>query len=579
LKEIQFPIKIFIKSALRKTTELYLTFRYCFMDQSSTSTNFAYRSQYEVLFYHASTGIVIVNDSGIILSVNPFLLNMFGYEGNELSGKTIETLIPHRYHHKHVGDRTVYAKNPSSRPMGSGIDLYGVKKDGTEFPVEVSLGHYQENNESFVIAFVNDITIRKNAEAEIINLNNHLEETVAERTRELSNTLNQLALSNERLEIAMAFQKAILDNAGVMLIVTDNEGVIRLFNPAASQNTGYSEAEVVHQSTPLLFHARGDIERKREELYSEFGLRPKTDFEVLTEKARRNLHVEEEYSYTRKDGTVFPVSLTVTTIRDKQKQITGYMGVAVDISARKKAESDLMDSLQKEKELSELKSRFVSMASHEFRTPLSTVFSSAYLVEKYNTTEEQPKREKHLQRIVSAVNMLTDILNDFLSVGKIEEGKIQVRPAEFNIRKLVNDVIQEMQSIAKPQQELVYEHIGDEHLVLDPSLLKHIVMNLVSNAIKFSPERKSIQINTLVDKDFCRLIVSDSGIGISIEDQQHLMERFFRGANATNIQGTGLGLHIVAKYAELMNGKVECFSELESGTRFVVTFKTITLRS
>ena len=184
-----------------------------------------------------------------------------------------------------------------------------------------------------------------------------------------------------------------------------------------------------------------------------------------------------------------------------------------------------------------------------------------------------------MQRIVSAVNMLTDILNDFLSVGKIEEGKIQVRPAEFNIRKLVNDVIQEMQSIAKPQQELVYEHIGDEHLVLDPSLLKHIVMNLVSNAIKFSPERKSIQINTLVDKDFCRLIVSDSGIGISIEDQQHLMERFFRGANATNIQGTGLGLHIVAKYAELMNGKVECFSELESGTRFVVTFKTITLRS
>jgi PAS domain S-box-containing protein len=183
------------------------------MDQSSTPTNFAYRSQYEVLFYHASTGIVIVNDSGIILSVNPFLLNMFGYEGNELSGKTIETLIPHRYHHKHVGDRTVYAKKPSSRPMGSGIDLYGVKKDGTEFPVEVSLGHYQENNESFVIAFVNDITIRKNAEAEIINLNNHLEETVAERTRELSNTLNQLALSNERLEIAMAFQKAILDNA------------------------------------------------------------------------------------------------------------------------------------------------------------------------------------------------------------------------------------------------------------------------------------------------------------------------------------------------------------------------------
>jgi PAS domain S-box-containing protein len=478
-----------------------------------------------------------------------------------------------------VGDRTAYAKNPSSRPMGIGLDLFGVKKDGTEFPVEVSLGNYQENNERFVIAFVNDITIRKNAEAEISKLNDHLEETVVIRTRELSNTLNQLAQSNENLETALAFQKAILDNAGVMLIVTDNEGVIRLFNPAAIQNTGYSEAEVVHKQTPLLLHTRGDIQRKREDLHAEFGVRPITDFDVIIEKARRNLHVEEEYSYTRKDGSVFPVSLTVTTIRDKQHQITGYMGVAVDISARKKAESDLLESLYKEKELSELKSRFVSMASHEFRTPLSTVFSSAYLVEKYSTTEEQPKREKHLQRIVSAVNMLTDILNDFLSVGKIEEGKIQVKPAEFNIRKLVSQVIQEMQPITKPDQELLYEHDGEEHIVLDPTLLKHIVMNLISNAIKFSPQGKPIQIKTEADLEFCRLMVKDSGIGISPDDQQHLMERFFRGANATNIQGTGLGLHIVAKYAELMNGTVECFSELERGTSFCITFKRITLLS
>jgi PAS domain S-box-containing protein len=374
--------------------------------------------RYEALFNHASMGIVVVNSSAQILSVNPFALKLFGYKIAELIGKPIETLIPSRFKNKHVDHRYDYTHNPKSRPMGVGLDLYAIKKDGTEFPVEVSLGNYDNNGEKNIIAFVSDISIRKKAEAEVEKLNDELEATVEQRTKDLTDAMHQLEISKE----------------------------------------------------------------------------------------------------------------------------------------------ELSKSLTKEKELSELKSRFVSMASHEFRTPLSTVLSSSYLIEKYITTEDQPKREKHLQRIVSSVNMLTDILNDFLSVGKIEEGKIQVRLSEFNIEDHINAIAIEIQHNLKKGQRLLYTHKGDGDVVMDASLFKHIIMNLVSNASKFSPVDCSIEIQTESNNKQLMLTVKDQGMGISTEDQKHLMERFFRGTNAGNIQGTGLGLHIIAKYAELMKGEVSCES-------------------
>jgi signal transduction histidine kinase len=248
------------------------------------------------------------------------------------------------------------------------------------------------------------------------------------------------------------------------------------------------------------------------------------------------------------------------------------MGIVIDISERKKAEEELQKALEKEKDLNELKSRFVSMASHEFRTPLSTVLSSAYLVQKYISTEEQPNRDKHLNRIVSSVNMLTDILNDFLSLGKIEEGKIHLRPCEFDIMEFIKGTTEEIKSILKKQQQIQYNHCGNTSVNLDPSLLKNIIVNLVSNASKFSSQTGHIRIKTICTDSQIILSVKDNGIGISKDDQKHLMERFFRGTNAGNIQGTGLGLHIVSKYAEIMNGNVQCKSGIGKGTEFIITF-------
>jgi signal transduction histidine kinase len=232
----------------------------------------------------------------------------------------------------------------------------------------------------------------------------------------------------------------------------------------------------------------------------------------------------------------------------------------------------LTEALDKEKTLSLLKSRFVSLASHEFRTPLTGILSSANLLSKYVTTEDQPKRNKHISIIISSVSILTDILNDFLSVGKIEEGKVYVRPIDIDMQRYIRGLLEELQAVAKQGQQLSYKHEGPDKVFLDPSLLRHIVMNLITNAIKFSFDDSLIEITTRNNEESFTLSVKDRGLGISEEDQQHLFELFFRGANVTNIQGTGLGLHIIAKYVALMKGKIEYNTELSNGTEFVVSF-------
>lgn len=531
---------------------------------------------FKALFDYATMGIVVSDSMGLVTAINPFALKLFGYSEEELAGQSVEILLPPRMRKKHRDHRQKFFRDALARPMAAGRALFGLRKDGSEFPVEISLSDYKENGEHFAIAFISDISIRRNAELEIEKLNRELEATVEARTAKLNETLQQLKISNEKCRNAINFQKAILDHAGAMIIATDEKGIITLFNPEAANLLGYTAEELVGKANPLIFHDKAEIARKREDLLARYGIDVKDDFSVMVERAKRNIHEEEQYTYIRKDGSVFPVSLTITAFTDEDGTLSGFMGIAIDISEREKTEDELRKSLEKEKELNELKSRFVSMASHEFRTPLSTVLSSAYLIEKYPSAEDQPKREKHLQRIVSSVNMLTDILNDFLSVGRIEEGRIQVRTSSFDLHEVVMSLISELKNNLKKGQKISYRHQGPATVMLDPSLLRHIIMNLVSNASKFSHESKPIEIRTEVTPAEVILSIKDHGIGISREDQKHLMERFFRGANAGNIQGTGLGLHIVSRYAELMKGVVECHSELEKGTEFVITFDTKT---
>jgi PAS domain S-box-containing protein len=416
------------------------------MSSSPQSELLDAKEKFDALFQHASVGILIVDQKGDIILVNNFLLKQFGYsQAGELTGKKIEVLIPSRFRKHHVGYRENYTHHPQNRPMGLGMDLFGVKKNGEEFNVEVSLSNYTTDETSFVIAYINDITKRKQIENEVL-----------QQQKKLEDVNNQVAKLNDELE-----EKVLL----------------------------------------------------------------------------RTRQLEEA-----------------------MKELEG-------------SKDELAQALDKEKELSDLKSRFVSMASHEFRTPLSTILSSASLVAKYTQTDEQEKRDRHIQRIKSSVHNLTDILNEFLSIGKIEDGKVVTHYSNFNVQELLTNICSELQGIAKKTQQIIFRHTGDTNVYLDITLLRNIFINLLSNAIKFSAEDGIIEVRSHVTAGDIVFEVRDHGMGISAEDQEHLFERFFRAKNATNIQGTGLGLHIVGKYVELMEGKIDCKSELEKGTVFTITFK------
>lgn len=415
------------------------------MDNISSLALIKEKERFEALFEYASMGIIVANEKGIIEMANSYLLLQFGYQNkDELVGQQVETLIPSRYEHVHHKHRENYLKKPERRIMGVGRDLFAIKKDGTEFPVEVSLSNYAAREGMFVIAFVIDITKRKEIE-------------------------NSIILQKEQL-------------------------------------------------------------------------------------AENNLKIEE-----LNDELEEKVELRTRQLQDA-------------IQLVETSRDELTKALSKEKELGDLKSRFVSMASHEFRTPLSTILSSASLLAKYTETVEQEKRDKHIDRIKSSVNNLTDILNEFLSIGKIEDGKIVARYRRFNVKDFIADICAEIRGIAKKNQQITYTHSGKQVIELDDSLLRNIIFNLLSNAIKFTGEDGMIEIISAVEEDIFTITIKDNGIGISTEDQQHLFERFFRASNVTNIQGTGLGLHIVAKYAELMNGTISFESELEKSTSFTISF-------
>ena len=226
--------------------------------------------------------------------------------------------------------------------------------------------------------------------------------------------------------------------------------------------------------------------------------------------------------------------------------------------------------MSESKEVNEMKSRFVSMASHEFRTPLTTILSSLVLISKYAAAGLHEKEKKHIERIKTTVTGLSEMLNDFLSVSKLEEGKVSIIYERLQIKEVVAEVIEDMQTITKQGQILQYVHTGQTEAILDKKVLRHILLNLISNAIKFSGENTEVWIFTLATDRMLSLRIEDSGMGISEEDQAHLYERFFRGKNATNIQGTGLGLNIIANYLKIAGGSINLSSNLGKGSVFTV---------
>ncbi len=246
---------------------------------------------------------------------------------------------------------------------------------------------------------------------------------------------------------------------------------------------------------------------------------------------------------------------------------------ACEISREQGQQQDVERSqlLTRERELNELKSNFVTLASHEFRTPMGTILSSASLIGRYNGADDTEKRERHVQRIKSAVNSLTGLLNDFLSLSQMEQETMYGKPHPLDIVAFCTEVIDDMQEVIKPGQRVVYQHLaGPKSVNLDGQMLKNILVNLLVNASKYSAEGKEIELTTTVVDDRLIVAVRDQGIGIPDIDKDNLFISFFRVRNAIHVQGTGLGLYIVKRYVDLLGGTIKFASELNSGTVFTI---------
>ncbi|HEK19108.1 MULTISPECIES: PAS domain-containing sensor histidine kinase [unclassified Mucilaginibacter] len=389
-----------------------------------------------------------------------------------------------------------------------------------------------------------------------------------------------------------ALLKAIIQNAIDGIITIDDKGLVESINPAACTLFGYQPDEVIGKNISFLMPPP---DRDRHDEYIS---------RYQHTRVPHIIGIGREVTGLRKDGSMFPFRLAVSEVEYSGRRI--YTGFIHDLSRQKDAEEQLKKhalhleelvekrtqslketvlalqdakeevslSLEKEKELGQLKSRFVSMASHEFRTPLSAIQLSASLIDKYAQPYNSENITKHVGKIKNAVSNLTTILNDFLSLEKLEAGKVEPSFASFDLVKLAEEITEEMQMVAKQNQHIIYQHTGKQSLVnLDQNLLKNCIFNLIANAIKYSGENTFIEFNTEIADDICTVMVKDNGIGIPEKDQKNLFEPFFRAHNTGNIPGTGLGLNIVARYTQLMGGSISFSSIVNQGTSFTIIFK------
>ena len=399
---------------------------------------------FNVLFEAVSEGVIVVDKNQKIVSTNKSAETMFGYTKAELASQALNILIPREYHAGHGAHFDGFMAHKESRQMGRGRDLYGAHKDGRSFPVEAGLNPLDINGETFIMALVIDISIRKEQELELLELNTKLEKKVENRTKELSITVEALKkVNNER------------------------------------------DAE---------------------------------------------------------------------------------------IEKRKEAQDKISDALKKEKELNELKTKFLSLVSHEFKTPLSGILTSAMLLGKYKLTEQQKKRDKHVKTISDKVHYLNNILNDFLSIEKLETGKINYKFTTFKLSKVVNEVVYNANMLLKEGQKINYpENIDDMSLYQDEKIVELALSNLVHNAIKYSSENTLVDIKVEQDDKNTILKIEDNGIGIPLEDQKRIFDRYFRAENALLSQGTGIGLNIVQSHLGNLGGTISFVSEENKGSIFTIT--------
>jgi len=532
----------------------------------------------------ATDGIIIIDQLGTILKVNNAASELFGYHIDELIGRNINMLMPGKYSEKHDGYLKNYHKTGEKKIIGIGREVEGKRKNNTVFPCYLSISEVRLTNTVLYTGIVHDLTEQKQNERELISAKEKIEmyfdvantiNVVLDRQTKIIN-LNQKGLSFVGLKheevITQYWFNLILPpdetaplHLALLEMMSGNIPLLDSFETTAINVDG--EVKQYAWKNSLLTESNGDV----------VGLICSgIDISDVRDAEQRILIMNAELE-KRVSRRTEELAAAINQLLNINKKLE------FEIQERKSAENALLEkekalrkAYEREKELNHLKSRFVSMASHEFRTPLSAILSSAELIEAYNDGGQDQKREKHIIRIRSAVNNLTSILNDFLSLSKLEEGKVLSHPVEFMFNDFCNDLLDDILPILKPGQKVISPTDNLKTvLFLDHKILKNILLNLFSNAIKYSEQGKSIYFEFSMDEKSLYFSIRDEGIGIPSEEQEHLFTRFFRAHNVENIQGTGLGLTIVKRYLELMDGSIHFESHLGVGTIFKISLPRI----
>ena len=488
----------------------------------------AAEAKFRELLEAAPDAVVVVSGEGKIVLINAQAETLFGYSRPELLGQKIELLAPHRLREAHTGLRTAYFQAPHGRFSPAGPDLYILRKDGTELPVEISLSPLETENGKLVYSTIRDITERKRAE----------------RTRE------QLA--------------SIVDFSNDAIIGKTLEGIITNWNNGAERLYGYAPAEVLGKPISIL-------------------LPPSFEDELSETISRLNQGeiIKRETVRRRKDGALIDVALTISPIKNAQGVVTAASAIARDISQRKRSEEHIL-SLNRRLEqtaaaaeaANRAKSTFLSTMSHEIRTPMNAILGYAQLMER--DCSLSPEAKANLKIIGRSGEHLLALINDILDMAKIEAGRVELHPVTFNLSGLVDDLgaMFRLRARAKAIEfELVTEGESVPYVVADEGKTRQVLINLLGNAVKFTQfGRIALQVR-LGSRESGQLWLSasigDSGPGMTEAEQAHLFEPFCQPMHDLNIQqGTGLGLAISRKYARLMGGDITVSSVSGQGSTF-----------
>ncbi|MBE9610785.1 response regulator [Chitinilyticum piscinae] len=496
-----------------------------------------------------SDAIVTADRAGRIVTFNQAAEVMFGFSRQDMLGQNVAELMPEAERLAHMAYVTHAAGEGELRMMGLGRLLQARRADGALFPVEIALNRFVQDGQYYFVALLRDMTLQ------------------LEHEQERDSLLQQLLSSQSQLA-------NVLDSATEFsIIATDADGLIKVFSKGAELMLGYSAGEMVDRQSPAIIHDLQEIGERGQQLSEEYG-EPIQGFDVFVYRARLGIADAHDWTYIRKDGSHLTVSLVVTVMRDGGGQISGYLGVATDITRQRAIEQDLDAARRAAEAASQAKSDFLANMSHEIRTPLNAVLGFSALL---HDTELSHTQSEYVASIQTAGDALLTLISDLLDFSKIEAGRLELEQIDFDLRTTCEDtlnILAEKAAVKSLELACLIDPQVPARVKGDPGRIRQILLNLQNNAIKFTDQGEVItQVRVLARADesvALRLEVRDSGIGMSEEQMAKLFTPFTQADASTTRRfgGTGLGLSICKRLIEAMGGRIGVQSQPGQGATF-----------